>query len=153
AGAGVAASAIASSATAQTSAPVRWRLATSWPKSLDALLRQCRGHVSTRGTTNRQEIPDPALRWGRNRAAAASLGCDAKRHSRVRPHAHLVLYRQKSRGRVRFRARLRTQYSPAAGLDELRRRTGAHPRVVEEGRNPPRSLRQCGRADGWFLPQ
>jgi TRAP-type mannitol/chloroaromatic compound transport system substrate-binding protein len=37
AGAGVAASAIASSATAQTGAPVRWRLATSWPKSLDTL--------------------------------------------------------------------------------------------------------------------
>ena len=37
AGAGVAASAIASPAIAQTGAPMRWRLATSWPKSLDAL--------------------------------------------------------------------------------------------------------------------
>jgi TRAP-type mannitol/chloroaromatic compound transport system substrate-binding protein len=37
AGAGVAASAIASPAIAQTGAPVRWRLATSWPKSLDTL--------------------------------------------------------------------------------------------------------------------
>lgn len=35
AGAGVAASTNASPAIAQTGAPVRWRLATSWPKSLD----------------------------------------------------------------------------------------------------------------------
>src|SRR5262249_39678893 len=56
-------------------------------------LRQCRSHVSTRGATDRPEIPDPELRWRGNRAAAASLGCDAKRHHRVRPHAHLVQYR------------------------------------------------------------
>src|SRR5262249_23248113 len=56
-------------------------------------LRQCRSHVSTRGATDRQEIPDPELRWRGNRATAASLGCDAKRHRRVRPHAHLVQYR------------------------------------------------------------
>jgi TRAP-type mannitol/chloroaromatic compound transport system substrate-binding protein len=37
AGAGMAATAIASPAIAQTAAPVRWRLATSWPKSLDTL--------------------------------------------------------------------------------------------------------------------
>ena len=37
AGAGVAATAIARPAIAQTGAPVRWRLATSWPKSLDTL--------------------------------------------------------------------------------------------------------------------
>jgi TRAP-type mannitol/chloroaromatic compound transport system substrate-binding protein len=35
--AGVAATAIARPASAQTGAPVRWRLATSWPKSLDTL--------------------------------------------------------------------------------------------------------------------
>src|SRR5262249_30852133 len=56
-------------------------------------LRQCRSHVSARGATDREEIPDPGLRWRGNRAAAASLGCDAKRHRRVRPHAHLVQYR------------------------------------------------------------
>jgi TRAP-type mannitol/chloroaromatic compound transport system, periplasmic component len=48
---------------------------------------------------------------------------------------------------------LRTQYAPAAGLDELRRRLGAHPRVVQEGWNPAHSLRQCRRADGWLLSQ
>ena len=37
AGVGMAATAIASPAIAQTAAPVRWRLATSWPKSLDTL--------------------------------------------------------------------------------------------------------------------
>src|SRR6516165_7982055 len=37
AGAGVAATAVARPAIAQTGAPVRWRLATSWPKSLDTL--------------------------------------------------------------------------------------------------------------------
>ncbi len=37
ASAGVAAAAIARPASAQTGAPVRWRLATSWPKSLDTL--------------------------------------------------------------------------------------------------------------------
>ena len=37
AGAGVAATAIAMPAVAQTAAPVRWRLAASWPRSLDAL--------------------------------------------------------------------------------------------------------------------
>ena len=37
ASAGVAATAIARPAIAQTGAPVRWRLATSWPKSLDTL--------------------------------------------------------------------------------------------------------------------
>src|SRR5262249_39380808 len=42
-------------------------------------LWQCRSYVPTRGATDRQEIPDPELRWRGNRAAAASLGCDAKR--------------------------------------------------------------------------
>ena len=37
AGAGVAATAVARPAIAQTGTPVRWRLATSWPKSLDTL--------------------------------------------------------------------------------------------------------------------
>src|SRR5262249_54859513 len=37
ASAGVAATAIARPAIAQTAAPVRWPLATSWPKSLDTL--------------------------------------------------------------------------------------------------------------------
>src|SRR5712671_2603209 len=37
AGAGVAATALAAPAVAQTGAPVRWRLAASWPKSLDAM--------------------------------------------------------------------------------------------------------------------
>jgi Bacterial extracellular solute-binding protein, family 7 len=37
AAAGVAATALASPALAQTGAPVRWRLATSWPKSLDTV--------------------------------------------------------------------------------------------------------------------
>src|SRR4029450_2503533 len=37
AGAGVAASAIASPAIAQTGAPVRWRVGTRWPKSLEGL--------------------------------------------------------------------------------------------------------------------
>ena len=37
AGAGVAATAIARPAIAQTAALVRWRLATSWPKSLNTL--------------------------------------------------------------------------------------------------------------------
>jgi TRAP-type mannitol/chloroaromatic compound transport system substrate-binding protein len=37
ASAGIAATAIARPAIAQTAAPVRWRLATSWPKSLDTL--------------------------------------------------------------------------------------------------------------------
>jgi TRAP-type mannitol/chloroaromatic compound transport system substrate-binding protein len=37
AGAGVAAAAIATPAVAQTAAPVRWRLAASWPKSLDTI--------------------------------------------------------------------------------------------------------------------
>src|SRR5215467_8163774 len=36
-------------------------------------LRQCRSHVSARGATDREEIPDPGLRWRGNRAAAASL--------------------------------------------------------------------------------
>src|SRR5262249_37631659 len=95
-------------------------------------LRQCRSYVSTCGATDRQEVPDPELRWRGNRAAAASLGCDAKRHRRVRPHAHLVQYRQEPRGRVRFRARLRAQYTPAAGLDELRRGGGGPPCVVQK---------------------
>ena len=37
AGAGMAATALAAPAIAQTGAPVRWRLAASWPKSLDAM--------------------------------------------------------------------------------------------------------------------
>src|SRR5262249_31819743 len=116
-------------------------------------LRRCRSYVPTRGADDRQEIPDPVLRWRGGRPPAGGLGCNAKRHRPGRPHAHLFQYRQETCGRVRFRARVRAQHAPAAGLDELRRRAGALPRIVQEGRYSAHSLRQCGRADGRLLSQ
>ncbi len=71
AGAGVAATAVARPAIAQTGAPVRWRLATSWPKSLDTLYGSVEAYVSARGATDREEIPDPELRWRGNHAVCS----------------------------------------------------------------------------------
>ena len=82
AGAGVAATALASPAIAQTGAPVRWRLATSWPKSLDTMYGAVEAMCQrVRQLTDKKfeiqsfaggEIVPPLQVWMRRRTARSS---------------------------------------------------------------------------------
>src|SRR5260370_9188396 len=73
ASAGVAAAAIARPASAQTGAPVRWRLATSWPKSLDTLYGGVEAMCQRGGPINRRKIQIPAFPCGETTPPAPAL--------------------------------------------------------------------------------
>ncbi len=63
-GAGAAAAAIAKPAIAQSSPEIKWRLTSSFPKSLDTLWGGAETFLQGRRRSDRQQIPDPAVRRG-----------------------------------------------------------------------------------------
>ncbi len=70
AGLGVAAAAIAAPAIAQSMPEIKWRMTSSFPKSLDTIYGARRDFRQGGGGSDRQQIPDPGLRRRRNRARA-----------------------------------------------------------------------------------
>ena len=69
AGIGAAATAIAAPAVAQSMPEIKWRLTTSFPKSLDTPARRRRGPGQGGRGGDRQQVPDPGLCGRRDRAA------------------------------------------------------------------------------------
>jgi TRAP-type mannitol/chloroaromatic compound transport system substrate-binding protein len=62
AGAGAAASAIAAPAIAQSAPEIKWRLTSSFPKSLDTIFGAAETFLKSRGRSHRQQVPDPGFR-------------------------------------------------------------------------------------------
>ena len=77
AAAAAAAGTLAAPAIAQSTPELNWRLASSFPKSLDTLYRRRRGLRQDRRRGDRQQVPDPHLRRRRDRPgpAGASMRC------------------------------------------------------------------------------
>ena len=87
AGVGLAAStAVAAPAIAQSMPEIKWRMPTSWPKSLDTLYGGCEYFAKRIARDERRQIPDPGLRGRRNRAWPAGPRRGAERHRRDGQH-------------------------------------------------------------------
>ena len=119
AGAGIAATTLGAPAIAQTP-QVKWRMAPSWPKSLDILrpaVALCE-RVSQLTEKISRSVRSPPVR------SCRLCRCSMRREQdrRMRSYSVRVLYRQEPGLRLRFRCRLRAQRAPAGCLDVLRRR-------------------------------
>src|SRR6266481_2059567 len=112
---GMAASAVAAPAVAQSMPEVKWRLTASWPKSLDTLYGACETfakHVSE-ATDNKFQIQVFAA----GEIVPALQVLDAsKRHRRDGPHGYVLFYRQGSDLGIVLRRPVRPQYPPAECL-------------------------------------
>ncbi len=78
-GAGAAASAVAAPAIAQSIPEIKWRLTSSFPKSLDTIYGAAEIFAKHVAEADRQQIPDPGVRRRRNRAGTAG----ARRRART----------------------------------------------------------------------
>ena len=84
--AGAAATAVASPAIAQSSPEMKWRLTSSFPKSLDTIYGGAEYLAEAGRRDDRQQVPDPGVRRRRNRARPAGARRDVERHRRDVPH-------------------------------------------------------------------
>ena len=100
-----------------------------------------RNHFQIRLRSDRQQVPDPALRRGRDRAGAASRRRRHRGHRRVLPHRGLLLVRQGPDLGAVLRGAVRPQRAPAERLVLRRRRHEADERVHQEVRTSSRSRR------------
>ena len=69
-------------AIAQSTPALRWRLTTSFPKTLDTLYGACEMFSEGDRRTVGPEIPDQRIRSGRNRAGVSGVRCGATTPSR-----------------------------------------------------------------------
>ena len=104
AGLAAAATAVATPAIAQSMPELKWRLTSSFPKSLDTIYGAAEVFAKAVAESDRQQIPDPGLRRRRDRARPCRRRRRAERHRRDVPHRVLLLLRQGSDLRVRHRA-------------------------------------------------
>ena len=153
AGAGAAATAIASPAIAQSMPETKWRLTSSFPEIARHDLRRGRSFRQGGGGSDRQQIPDPGVRRGRNRARPAGRRRGDQRHRRDVPHRFLLLCRQGPDLRVRHRGAVRAEQPHAERLAVFRRRHGADERLLQEGQHLRHSVRQHRLPDGRLVPQ
>ena len=130
-GAVVAVGTLAAPAIAQSMPELKWRLASSFPKSLDTLYGAGEMLVKYVGRDDGQQVPDPHLRRRRDRAGPAGARCRAERHRRDGSYRRHLLRRQGSDLRVRHRRPVRHQLAPAGSLDEVGRRARAARRVLQ----------------------
>ena len=153
AGVAAAATAVAKPAIAQSMPELKWRLTSSFPKSLDTHLWRGRSLRQGRRRGDRQQVPDPGLRRRRDRAGPAGGRRRAERHRRDVPDGVLLLFRQGPDLRVRHGGAVRAQQPHAERLDAVRRRHGADERLLQEVQHLRNSGRQHRRPDGRLVPQ
>ena len=110
-GIGLAASAVAAPAIAQTLPEIKWRLAASWPKSLDTLYGGCEFFVKRVAeiTDNKFQIQSFAAGEIVPRSAGARRG--AERHGRDGQHRALLLLGQEPGLHLRHVAAVRPQHA------------------------------------------
>src|SRR6266581_4222824 len=139
-GVGLAASAVAAPAIAQSMPEVKWRYATSWPKSLDTLYGGCEFFCKrvAEVTDNRFQI-QPFAR--------------GERHRGDRQYGALLLLEQESGIHIRHGTAVRTQHAAAYLVAVVRRRPGHAQRSAARIQLPRYSDRQHRRANGRLVPQ
>ena len=104
AGVGLAAGAVAAPVIGQGTQPeVKWRMASSFPKSLDTIFGGADLDRQALRRGDQRQVPDPGFRRRRNRAAVRRRRRRAERHGRMPPYGAVLLLRQGSDVRVRLR--------------------------------------------------
>ena len=145
--------ALAAPAIAQTAPTIRWRLTSSFPKSLETIYGggeffADRVNKLTDGKFNIRVFAAgdivPAFSGARRRAAG---------HRRDLPHRDLLLRRQGLHDGLRHGAAVRAHHAPAERLDVPRRRHRHAERVLQGLRRHRLPGRQHRRADGRLVPQ
>src|SRR5262249_48021101 len=109
AGLAAAASAIAKPAIAQSMPEPRWRLTSSFPKSLDTLYGAAEAFAKAVAEASDNKFPNPGLCRRRDCAGTPGRGCGAERHGRDVPHRLLLLFRQGPHLHVWHRGAVRPQ--------------------------------------------
>ena len=150
---GMVAGAVASPAIAQTLPTLRWRLQTSWPKSLDTIYGSADALCQRVGELTEGKFTIRCFAGGEIVPALQVMDAVQAGTVECGHTLTLVLHRQESRLQLRCGHRLRPQHAPAERLDVLRRRQGADPGAVQEGQHHAARVRQCRRPDGWLVPQ
>ena len=140
-------------AIAQTAPELKWRLTSSFPKSLDTIFGTaqtlCR-YIAEASDNKFQIQPFAAgeLVPGLQALDAVTSGCD-----RVRAYAHLFLFRQGPDARLRHRPAVRPQHPPPAVVVGFCRRRGPRQHLAQETQRLRHSGRQLRHADGRLVPQ
>ena len=102
---------------------------------------------------DRQQVPDPHLRGGRDRARPAGARRGAERHGRDGRDRVLLLLRQGPDLRARHRRAVRTEHAPVLGVAEVRQRRAAAERLLQDLQGVRHRHRQHRRPDGRLVPQ
>ena len=153
AGLGIAASAVAAPAIAQSMPEIKWRMTCSWPKSLDTLYgaAEIMAKNVAEATDNKFQIQ--VFAGGEIVPGAASSGCGIERHCRNRPLGLVLLFRQRPDFCVRHFGRVRPEPAPEPGMDDPRRRHGPAERLLQKVQCHRVDGRQYRLPDGWLVPQ
>ncbi len=151
--AATAASTFPKPALAQAAPEIKWRLTSSFPKSLDTIYGAGEVFAEGRHGHDRRQVPDPGVRRRRDRAGPAGAGRGQQRHGRGLPHRLLLLRRQGPDLRAGLRDPVRHELSRPERLALGRRRHGADERVLRQVQRPRHHRRQHRRPDGRLVPQ
>ena len=151
--AGLAMTAMAAPAIAQSPDKVRWRMATSWPKSLDTIYGSADEMCKRVGQLTDGKFEIQCFAAGEIVPAAAGVRRGLEQDRPMRSHAVIVLFRQGPGLCLRFRRGLWRQCAPAGLLALLRRRPRADARDFRQAGHAEFPLRQCRRADGRLVSQ
>ncbi len=130
-GVGLAASAVAAPAIAQSMPEIKWRLAASWPKSLDTLYGGCEFFVKRVAEITDNKFQIQPFAAGEIVPGLQVLDAVLERHRRDGQHGALLLLGQESGLHLRHLAAVRAQHAPAHVVDAVRRRHGHAQRPAE----------------------
>ena len=147
------AAALAAPAIAQSQPEIKWRLASSFPKSLDTLYGGAERFTKQIADGDRQQVPDPRLRRRRDRAAVPGARRGAEQHRRDRPYRELLLRRQGPDLRDRFDDPVRHECAPDECLDDAWRRHGSAAQFLQGLQCLQPAGRQYRGADGRLVAQ
>ena len=153
AGLGLAGSAIAAPAIAQSMPESQVALYDKLAEVARHDLRRRRDLRQGGRRSDRQQVPDPGFRRGRDRAGPAGRRRGHRRHRRDVPHRVLLLFRQGPDVHLRHLAAVRAEQAHDRRLDVLRRRHRADERLLQEVQHLRDSGRQHRRADGRLVPE
>ncbi len=132
AGAGLAATAIAAPAIAQSMPELKWRMPCSWPKSLDTLYGAAEVMCKVVGEMTDNKFQIQPFAAGEIVPGLAIVDAVQNGTVEMRPHRVLLLFRQGSDLRLRHVGAVRSQCAHQPRLVDARRRPGSDERVLQE---------------------
>ena len=151
--AGAAATAVASPAIAQSSPEIKWRMTSSFPKSLDTIYGGSEYFAKQVAEMTDNKFQIQVFQAGELVPGLQALDATVQRHRRDVPHRLVLLRRQGPDLRDLCVGAVRPQCAHAEFLVVSGRRHGARQRVLQEIRRDRFSLRQYRHPDGRLVPQ